>query len=141
MKRKFVIFNVQQEEYGIDIVNVLSIEKNSQVTSLPQTPNYMLGIVNIRGHVMPVVDSNYLLFNNQLKIVEDTRFLMLEDQGRMIALIVESTNEIIEVDDEYIRPVDMVKPNSYIEGVVVEENRIISILKSDEMLSNILNYN
>lgn len=80
MKRKFVIFNVGQEEYGIDIENVLSIEKNSQVTSLPQTPNYMLGIINIREQVLPVIDSNYLLFNKNLKIVEDTRLLMLEVQ-------------------------------------------------------------
>lgn len=137
MKRTFIIFKARGAEYGIDLKKVVSIERNSKVTTLPQVPDYMVGIVSIRGKVIPVIDSNYLLFQKHLKADEEPRYILLEVQGSTIALMVESTNEILEIENSLIKPVEMMNANYWIEGVALKGDRIISIIDSGEMISTI----
>jgi purine-binding chemotaxis protein CheW len=137
MKRTFIIFKARGAEYGIDLQKVVSIERNSKVTTLPQVPDYMVGIVSIRGKVIPVIDSNFLLFQKHLKGEEEPRYILLEAQGSTIALMVESTNEILEIEDSLIKPVEMMNENYWIEGVALKGDRIISIIDSGEMISTI----
>jgi len=137
MKRTFIIFKARGAEYGIDLQKVVSIERNSKVTPLPQVPDYMVGIVSIRGKVIPVIDSNFLLFQKHLQEEEEPRYILLEVQGSTIALMVESTNEILEIEDSLIKPVEMMNANYWIEGVALKGNRIISIIESGEMISTI----
>jgi purine-binding chemotaxis protein CheW len=137
MKRTFIIFKARGAEYGIDLQKVVSIERNSKVTTLPQVPDYMVGIVSIRGKVIPVIDSNFLLFQKYLQGEEEPRYILLEVQGSTIALMVESTNEILEIEDSLIKPVEMMNANYWIEGVALKGDRIISIIDSGEMISTI----
>ncbi|MBT2640048.1 chemotaxis protein CheW [Bacillus sp. ISL-39] len=137
MKRTFIIFKARGAEYGIDLQKVVSIERNSKVTTLPQVPDYMVGIVSIRGKVIPVIDSNFLLFQKHLQGEEEPRYILLEAQGSTIALMVESTNEILEIEDSLIKPVEMMNANYWIEGVALKGDRIISIIDSSEMISTI----
>ena len=137
MKRTFIIFKARGAEYGIDLQKVVSIERNGKVTTLPQVPDYMVGIVSIRGKVIPVIDSNFLLFQKHLQEEEEPRYILLEVQGSTIALMVESTNEILEIENSLIKPVEMMNANYWIEGVALKGDRIISIIDSGEMMSTI----
>ena len=136
MKRTFILFNAKQSVYGIEINKVVSIERVSEATSIPQEPDYMIGVVNTRGEIIPVVDSHFVLYHEHLKINEETRYILLEVQGSNIAFMVENTNEIIDIDDDLIKPVGMIEGSNFVEGVTLIDGRIISILNSEGMISS-----
>ncbi|NAW44954.1 chemotaxis protein CheW, partial [Salmonella sp. gx-f4] len=97
MKTSYVIFRVGENDYGIDIQYVLSIEKLTDITCLPQTPDYIKGITNARGQLRCIIDSGILLFNQSIEIDEHTRFLLLDLEPSNIALMVSKTNEILSI--------------------------------------------
>jgi len=136
MKRTFVLFNAKQSVYGIEINKVVSIERFSEATSIPQASDYIIGVVNIRGGIVPVVDSHFLLYHEHLQANEETRYILLEVQGSNVAFMVENTNEIIDIDDDVIKPVGMIEGSRFVEGVSLIGGRIISILNSEGMISS-----
>lgn len=81
MKRTFILFNAKQSLYGIEINKVVSIERVSEATSIPQEPDYMIGVVNTRGEIIPVVDSHFVLYHKHLKINEETRYILVGGSG------------------------------------------------------------
>ncbi|OMP66436.1 chemotaxis protein CheW [Domibacillus epiphyticus] len=70
MQDTLVLFNVKKGSFGLPINHVVSIEKISEISRIPNMPEYMLGIVNIRGQIIPVIDMSNLLFNQKNEIVE-----------------------------------------------------------------------
>lgn len=135
MKSSYVIFHVGENAFGIEIQYVISIEKVTEITCLPQMPDYIKGITNIRGQMKCVVDSSTLLFNQSIEIDESTRFLLLDINESNIALMVSNTNEILSIDEEEIKPIDSIGTSSEIfTGVALKEDRMISILNIETLL-------
>ncbi|MGV3463664.1 MAG: chemotaxis protein CheW [Heyndrickxia sp.] len=138
MKRSYVIFRVGENHFGIDIQYVISIEKVSDITCLPQSPDYIKGITNARGQMKCVIDSATLLFNQSIEIDENTRFLLLDLDPSNIALMVSRTNEILSIEEEEIKPIDSIgTPSDIFKGVAVVEDRMISILDIEMVLSKL----
>lgn len=140
MKTNFVLFSIEGGTYGIDINNITSIEKVSETTPTPQMPDYMLGIVSIRDQVMPIIDCKKLTFNQSSNIDENSRYIIIDTDKTTIALMVESTNEIINFDTSLIKPISLLESNSknnFIQGVALLENRIISVISINELISSI----
>ncbi|MCT8138088.1 chemotaxis protein CheW [Anaerobacillus sp. CMMVII] len=139
MNTNFVLFTIDSGTYGIDISNIISIEKVSETTPTPQMPDYMVGIINIREQVMPIIDCKKLLFSQSSDINENTRYILIETKHTTIALMVESTNEIINFDTSLIKPVHLLGSSNqtYLEGVVLLEDRIISIINTTELTAAI----
>lgn len=134
MKKTFILFKANDAVFGLDLRKVTSIEKKSEATSIPKSPEYIVGIANIRGKIFPVIDSNQVLYNQKMNVNEEARYILLDIDGVTIALMVENTNEIIDLDIGSISPVKIVNESNYVEGVVLEGDRIISILNVEEML-------
>ncbi|KAA0549966.1 purine-binding chemotaxis protein CheW [Bacillus sp. BGMRC 2118] len=134
--RSFILFKVLDSCFGIDIQRIVSIEKNSVTIPIPQSPSYMMGIVNIRGQVVPVIDSYRLLYNREMQINEETRYILIDVSDFTFALMVESTNEIMNINLDEINPVHMINDDeiSFIEGIALVNERLISILDIDKML-------
>ncbi|NHM33006.1 chemotaxis protein CheW [Neobacillus terrae] len=139
MKRTFVLFEARKTFYGIDIKKIVSIEKKSDVINLPKTPEYMVGIVNIRGKVVPVIDSYHVFYNYRIPADAVTRYILLDVNGLTIALMVEDTNEIISIDSDSINPVKMLNDSPFFEGIALEGERMITILNIEEIISNLKN--
>jgi purine-binding chemotaxis protein CheW len=142
MNTNFVLFNIEGGTYGIDINNIVSIEKVSKTTHTPQMPDYMVGIVSIRGQVLPIIDSKKLLYNQASQIDQNTRYILIETEHTTIAFMVESTNEIINFDPSLIKPVSLVgssSSQSFLDGVALVEDRIISIINIQELISSLDN--
>lgn len=137
MKKTFILFKANDAVFGVDLRKVLSIEKKSEATSIPKSPEYIVGIANIRGQIIPVIDSNQVLYSHKMNVNEEPRYILLDIDGVTIALMVENTNEIIDLDIGSISSVKMVNESNYVEGVVLEGDRIISILNVEEMLSSL----
>lgn len=138
VKSNYVIFRVGDNDFGIEIQYVISIEKVTEITGLPQMPDYIKGITNIRGQMKGVIDAAALLFNQSIEIDESTRFLLLDIHQSDIALMVSKTNEILSIDEEEIKPIDSINATSEIfKGVALIDNRMISILNIEKLLSTL----
>ncbi|MCP3764741.1 chemotaxis protein CheW [Domibacillus sp. A3M-37] len=121
------------------IQNVVSIEKVTEPTNLPGTPEYMNGVVNIRGQLIPVIDMSTLLYNQPIQPSEDTRYILVETNGTIIAFMVEKASEIVHIDEDQVKPVNLLGINigTFIKGVAVKENFNVTILDTEELLSSL----
>lgn len=144
LKTNFVLFNIENGTYGIDINHIVSIEKISEATTTPQMPDYMRGIVNIRGQVMPIIDSKKLLFNQFTCIDQNTRYILIETDQTTIALLVGDTNEIINIDTSLIKPISLLGSSNsvtFLKGVALLDERLISIIDIEQLISAIESIN
>jgi purine-binding chemotaxis protein CheW len=138
MRTAFVIFKVEDSLFGIDIQHIVSIEKVSEITDLPQMPEFIQGIINIRGSIVPVIDAPKLLFNQDIQINENTRLILTDVNQLTFALRVPRTNEILDIDKEVIKPVNFMGSSvDLLQGTVLQEGRIISIINLEALLSSI----
>ncbi|MBT2643152.1 chemotaxis protein CheW [Bacillus sp. ISL-41] len=134
MKKTFILFKANDAVFGVDLRKVISIEKKRETTSIPKSSEYIVGIANIRGEIIPVIDSNQVLYNQKINVDEEARYILLDIEGVTIALMVENTNEIIDLHIGTVSPVKIVNESNFVDGVVLEGDRIISILNIEEML-------
>lgn len=122
--KQFVVFKLGNEDYGIDILRVKTIEKMSSITRVPKTPDYVKGVMNLRGEIVPIVDLRSIL---NLPIVADndnTRIIIVYADEVTVGLIVDSATEVINIDSELIED-----PPDSLEGI--EVNNIYGIGKLD----------
>ncbi len=137
MEQQLVIFELASEFYGINIAVVESIIKMQAITQLPQTPDYVKGVTNLRGSVLPVID---LRTRFALETKEDTRQtrIIIATMGSIkVGVVVDGVSEVLRVSDDLIEPLPpMVNSvNSvFLKGIVRLENRLIILLELGKVL-------
>jgi purine-binding chemotaxis protein CheW len=133
-----VIFKLDKEEYGLDIMKVITIEKYQEVVKVPNTPEYITGIINLRGGVLPI----YCLrkkFNLQEKEPDDnTKIIVTVTNGMKIGFIVDSVQEILNIDEANIEETPKIVTGinrKYIKSIAKIDNRMIIIVDIDLIIS------
>ncbi len=122
-----VSFRLAQEEYAIEITRVQEIILIGEVTSLPQTPPYIKGVINLRSTVIPIVDLR-LRFGLPLEeVTDETRIMVVNVAGKTIGLIVDAVSEVLRIAQEQISP-----PPPTVAGL--EQNYLVGLAKLDERL-------
>jgi purine-binding chemotaxis protein CheW len=104
---KAVVFQVDNEQYAVPVENVISIEKMSSPTLIPQMPDYMLGVVRIRGELVPVLDTMKILYRRSYTETEKTRMIVVITEDLSVALIVDDAKEIIAIPKEAIKQINL----------------------------------
>lgn len=129
---QFIIVNIGNEQYGIDIKNVDNIVRMQKITRVPKAPNYFRGVINLRGEIVPVMSIRRKFEIEEDEITNTTRIVILKpDQQEAIGIIVDSVKEVLslEADDIEKLPSD---PNDekakYINAVGKYNDNLISIL-------------
>ena len=100
---KFLTFRLADEEYGIEILKVREINGIMDITSLPQMPHYMKGVINLRGKVIPVVDLRRKFGLEEIPYTEQTCIIVV-NVGREIGIIVDTVSEVLDITDENVEP-------------------------------------
>jgi purine-binding chemotaxis protein CheW len=139
MMEKYVVINMANQEFGINIQNVTSIEKVSNPTVLPKMEEYIKGIVNIRGTIYPVIDSSQLFFNTSTILTDQTRFIMIKTEDIVTCFLVDHAKEILSINDDEIKPFNQMSSSSSLlfEGIVTIQERLISIINVKEMIDSL----
>lgn len=138
---QFVVFKTGIEEYAIPILKVNEIIrlKGINITKVPNTQKYVMGIINLRGEVIPIVDLR-LKFNMASKELDDNhRIIIVNLQDKSMGFLVDSVSEVAEIDEEDIAqpPEEISDINSkYITGVAKYKDRIFIILDIDIVVSD-----
>ncbi|SER79187.1 purine-binding chemotaxis protein CheW [Gracilibacillus ureilyticus] len=136
---KTIIFKLNNQEYGTNIAQILSIEKLQEIVALPQTSDFIKGIINLRGIVTPIIDLRTRLGLNQIEETEQTRILIAKVKDVQVGLIVDEATDVIDISPEIIEDTPgLVKDvdHRYLKGVAKLEDRgMLLLLDLDYVLS------
>lgn len=135
---KYLTFSLGNEFYGIEIKYVTEIIGLQPITEIPELPEYIKGIINLRGKIIPVMDVR-LRFQKQFREYNDrTCVIVIDIQNIAIGLIVDSVAEVMNISDEEISSVPNISKggNRYIKGIGKVGNEVKLILDSDRLLND-----
>lgn len=139
-ENQYVVFKLEQEEFGIDIMNVKEIIPYQESVHVPNTPNFIEGIINYRGNVIPVINLKKRFDIGQAETTEDTRIIVITLKEKEVGFIVDEASQTIRLDQEQIDPTpDIVSgiDKRYIIGVgKIDENRLLILLDLMEILTD-----
>jgi len=134
---KYLTFAIENEEYGIEIRDVTEIIGIQTITGLPDTPQYIKGVINLRGKVVPVIDVR-LRFNFEERGYDDrTCIIVVNINNSSIGLIVDTVSEVIDIPSEDVDPPQLINKDSenrYIAGFGKFENKVKILLNTKKLL-------
>jgi purine-binding chemotaxis protein CheW len=138
--QQFVVFQLEREEYGIPILQVRSVEKLLSITHVPKMPNFLKGVVNLRGDLVPVIDLRER-FGVKARDNEETRVVISKPiRGQVFGVIVDLVSEIIKIpasDIDSLPPSMARIHRQHLLGAVKLRNRLIVVLDLHSILSEI----
>lgn len=136
--KKFLVFHLGREEYGVDIQKVTTIiEKDMVIARVPKTPDYIKGVINLRGEIIPIMDLRKKLNLSAVDDTEDTRIIIVKVDEIVMGMIVDSVAEVIELDEGSIENITSFSNDlsmEHISGVGKVDERIITILNSEKLI-------
>lgn len=137
--KKFLVFRLGNEEYGIDIHKIATIiEKNMNIARVPKTPRYLTGVINLRGEIVPVVSLRLKFGLPDDVFGDDTRIIIIKTEDMSIGLIVDSVAEVLELDEETTESMANITGElsfDYISGVGKVNGRIITLLNLEKLVT------
>ena len=127
---KVVVFRCGNEDYAIPVEHVVSIEKLEQVNPIPHLPNYFLGLMKIRGELVPIVDFEQILYGRSASSDEQVRVIVLQTEEMFIGLLVLEAKEILDIAEVDLKQIGLVNysKTQYFSSVANLENRVITII-------------
>ncbi|MGY4689436.1 chemotaxis protein CheW [Salibacterium sp. K-3] len=135
---KVIVFQLKEEEYAIEVDDVQSIEKMQTVTRIPGVEPYIVGVMNLRGIITPVIDLRKRFGIESSSYDEATRILVLKRDNSEIGFIVDGANDVMDIALTDIEPTPEVVggvAEEYLRGVVKFEDRLFTLLHIDKILN------
>lgn len=129
--QEFLTFTVDQEEYGVDIMTVHEIKGWTEVTRLPNTPDYMRGVINLRGLIVPIFDLRTRFHHGLTHATPKHVVIILAIGERTIGLLVDAVSDILTVDSNQIKPAPEEETpvnHASTRGLIALENRMVILL-------------
>ncbi|USG67947.1 chemotaxis protein CheW [Brevibacillus ruminantium] len=136
---KVIVFRLKDEEYGVEVNQVKSIEKLEHITRVPRTPAFVKGVINLRGVVTPIIDLRNRFGLEETAYSESTRIIIVAVGELEVGLIVDAANDVIDIPVTAIEPPPEVVGGveaAYLRGVAKLEKRLLILLNLDKVLSN-----
>lgn len=130
--QKYVIFNTNDENFGISIKNILTIEKISHITRVVNYPDFVSGVFNFRGSIIPVIDFQFFLGGDKLVHDEENKIIIVEVDLKKYGLLVNDVTNILDLDESKFEQVYEDIPLK----LVNVEDKIILIPEIDEIIEN-----
>ncbi|MFD1360418.1 chemotaxis protein CheW [Lentibacillus salinarum] len=128
---KVVVFRMGEQRYGVDIQNVLGIEKLQTITEVPQTSAFIKGVINLRGDITPVIDLKERLQLGEAEHAEHTRILIVNMNDIQVGLIVDAATDVMDIDLSSVEPAPEVingVNDSFLRGVAKLEDNLLILL-------------
>ncbi len=138
-KGKYLTFTVGSEDYGLEIQYITEIIGIQKITQIPELPEYMKGIINLRGKIIPVMDIRLRFKKEPREYNDRTCVIVVEINGLSVGLIIDSVSEVISIPEQNI-----VKPpqinnqynNRYIKGIGKTENDVKLLIDCEKLFTD-----
>ena len=135
---QIVVFRLGEQEYGLEIFKVQEIIRLPAITKLPNTADYVVGIINLRGSIVPVVDMKRKFLQSETIYSDDTKIIVTEVGSKKFGLIVDEVNEVLTVHDDMIETSDFGEGGfgaKQIMGIAKIEKRLLILLNIEETIN------
>ncbi len=135
---QLVVFGIGRELYGVGIESVHEIVKVPEITTVPDSPAFLDGVINLRGKIVPVVDLRKRFNLPCAERTKTSRVLITESSGRLVGLLVDSVSEVLKTPPDAVEaPPEMISSVGleYITGVAKVESRLIILLDLGKVLN------
>ncbi len=137
VEQQYVLFKLDNEFYGIDILQVETIEKVMDITRVHHALPYVQGVINLRGEVVPVINLRKRFNLPEVALDEESRIMIISIEDMIVGLLVDSSSEVIQLEDADVDEAPELgeqKDNEYIKGIGKNEDRIIILLDLKKIL-------
>lgn len=134
---QLVVFKLGREEYGVSILQVQEIKRMTDITRVPHSPEYIKGVINLRGSVLPVIDLKKRLNLPPMEYTDDTRIIIVKVEDVIIGMIVDAVSEVTTIDQMSIEPPQTVVGGiaaDYLNGVGKMEDRLLILLNVEAII-------
>lgn len=138
-KREFLTFRLGQEEYCLDILKVQEIRGYDTVTSIANTPDFIKGVINLRGNIVPIVDLRIKFRLSEARYDATTIAIILNLKKKMIGMVVDSVSDVIAVPLEEIRKAPQFGSTintEFISGMATVEGRMLIVVDIEKLMSS-----
>jgi len=136
---KYLTFSLDREEYGISILKVKEIIGMMPITSVPGTPDYICGIVNLRGKIIPIVDLRKKFGMASIAHTPETCIIVVNVQGAEMGTVVDRVSEVLNIDAGDIEPAPSfgkdIKPD-FILGIGKAQSKVTILLNIERVISD-----
>ncbi|MBA2870826.1 purine-binding chemotaxis protein CheW [Anoxybacillus calidus] len=136
---KVIVFQLKDEEYAIPVQQVRSIEKVQHITRVPRTPDFVKGVINLRGVVTPIIDLRTRFGLEEAAISESTRVIIVTLDEIEVGFIVDAANDVVDIPADAIESAPEVMDTAqvdYINGVAKMGKRLLILLNLEKLLNN-----
>lgn len=140
--RQFLTFRLGKGVYSIDVVQVREILDHTDITQVPQTPDYMLGVINLRGNVVPVIDMRRRFGLPTVELTRDSCIIVMEVhvEGEMVVVgaLADAVEEVLDMKEEEIEPAPRLGNHvnaEFLQGVGRREEQFVMILDIDKIFA------
>lgn len=133
-----ICFKIRDEEYGIDILQVQEIQLIPQITKLPKSSGYIMGVIDLRGKVIPIIDLSKKFGLDSVGMKDSNRAIIIEINGKEVGLAIDSVSHVIKIDSEEIEPPPPIVKGitgKYIVGIAKIERGFVVILDIKRIFS------
>ena len=136
---QWVTFSLAKEIYGIRVLKVQEIQRHSEISSIPGASPHVLGIINLRGEVICVIDTCAKFGLPDFEITDNTRIIILEADKSVIGLLVDGVDEVLTIKQSEMNSAPNVGSNEsapFIESVCNRNNKLLILLNVENILTN-----
>ncbi|AAN56201.1 chemotaxis protein CheW [Shewanella xiamenensis] len=136
---QWVTFKLDNETYGINVMQVQEVLRYTEIAPVPGAPHYVLGIINLRGNVVTVIDTRSRFGLQSAEVDDSTRIVIIEAEKQVIGILVDSVAEVVylrrsEIDNA--PNVGTEESAKFIQGVSNRDNELLILVDLDKLLSD-----
>mgnify|MGYP000879463485 CR=1 FL=1 len=139
-EHQYVVFKLNKEEYGIDIMNVKEIITYQESIHVPNTPKFIEGIINYRGNVIPIINLKKRFNIDNEIFTKDTRIIVINIEDKEVGFIVDEASQTIRLDEKQIDPTpDIISgiDKKYVIGIgKIDEERLLILIDLQKILTD-----
>lgn len=136
---QWVTFHLEDEKYGVPVEQVKEVLRYTEITPVPGAPDYVLGIINLRGNVVTVLDTRKRFALQAFEITDATRIVIIEVDNQVIGILVDSVSEVMRLNSEEIETAPNVgndESSRYIQGVASRNGNLLILVDINKLLTD-----
>lgn len=136
---EYLTFQLGGEEYGLEILKVQEIRGYDAVTQIANTPDYIKGVVNLRGKIVPIVDLRIKFHLGKVEYDEFTVVIILNLNNRVVGIVVDGVSDVMELKEDQIRDVPSLVSNidtKYIVGLASVDDQMFILVDIEQLMSS-----
>jgi len=135
---QWVTYQLEEETYGINVMQVQEVLRITEIAPVPGAPDYVIGIINLRGNVVTVIDTRRRFGLMSIESDDQTRIIIVEVNGNVIGMLVDSVAEVVYLHQSEIDTAPNVSNDDssrFIQGVCSREEQLLILVDVDKFLT------